>query len=277
MFLVLVLCFFILLLRRNKKEISRIFSANAILIIASLINIAFAAIVAMKGKHQLVSVELFSTIVIISLFYNLRTFIAANEIKIFIFCSLAFLVLYGPIYKCRRAYYDAYQVMIENAKQAKDGMVVAKEYENLCVGYEGWLSERFAMRDQASWGFNKRGLSLVLSNGKDDSLIKFILPDTLENIARLCVEANKVDNNVYKGKSSDYYVVRIPPGELEGKKVSLYLQPGFVGRVVYKFMFKKGAIPDTEFTLTPDNTFYFENYLYYVVSYGSPIKAVTVC
>ena len=276
MFFIMILCFSLLLVKQSKEVFNDIFKRNAILILASIINVAFAALVAMKGKHQLVSVELFSILVVILLLYNFRTFVSENQLKLSWLCFAVLLMLYGPIYKCRQTYHDAYLTVVENAKHSKDGIVVGKEYESLCAGYSGWLAERFAMREQLSWDFNIKGLSLMLSNGNDSSLVKLILPDSLENIAELCIEENQVGNYVYKAKNLGYYVVRIKPDDLSNKKISLYLESGVLGKHFNKLVNKGSALPDKEYSMTKDNTCSFDDYLYHVVSSSSPIKTVIV-
>ena len=276
MFWIMLLCVALLFVKKSRVECGVFLKKNAVLILASVTNIAFAAVVAMTGKHQLVSIELFSIVVVLSLLNNYCENLYAHESKLLLIFVIPLLALFVPIYMCRQSYYNAYQVLLSDARNANDGIIENSEYVRLCMGEPGWISERYAIRSQMSCGVNQRGLSLLLSNGKDDSIIKLILPDSQENIVNICVEENLVNDCVYKGKDTEYYVVRIRPCNLNEAKVLVYLQPGVMGRIIYKYVYQGVEVPDVKYTLPQSQMFNCDGYLYYAVLESSSIKTVAI-
>ena len=128
-FLVVAIILFIKLIRNyNNTCKSLIGNKIIILIIACVVNILFAAIIAMNGKHQLVCVELFSIIVLI---LNVDYIVArtkASEIIILICCFLISIFIYVPIYDYRREYYSAHQILLEDERYFS---IVKQQYQKL--------------------------------------------------------------------------------------------------------------------------------------------------
>lgn len=274
-FLVVAIILFIKLIRNyNNTCKSLIGNKIIILIIACVVNILFAAIIAMNGKHQLVCVELFSIIVLI---LNVDYIVArtkASEFIILICCFLISIFIYVPIYDYRREYYSAHQILLEDARKCENGVVIGDKYESLCFKSPGRFGENYIMRDHY-WDFNRKGLSLFLTRGQDVSLISSILPAPEETIVASCVDANQVENCVYKVDADDYYVVRVTNEDIEECKAAVYLEPGFVGKFIYKYLNRGTDGADCkELSLKSANRFYHNGYWYVIVSDAFPIKSV---
>lgn len=274
-FWLMLLCLLVLLVRKSKQDFRLILKQHGVLILASCINVLFAAIIAMNGKHQMVCVELLSMIVVLIIL--LPSLIATKfERKILIFCLLISIILYGPIFKCRHEFYAAHQLLLESAGVAEEGIVVGKEYESLCIKNHNFFVDKYVMKDPY-WEFNRQGLSLFLSKGMNESQIKSILPDTPENIMKLCVEGNKINENVYKVKSIDYFIVKVEASEIDSCKASVLLQPGIIGKFFYRFLDEKYKLGDVKIlSLHNCNKFYQNGCYYVIVSDSSPIINVEV-
>ena len=272
----LVVIILIIKLIRNYNNTCRMLINNksVILIIACVVNIVFAAIIAMNGKHQLVCVELFSILVLIlNIDFNIGK-VWENELLIFICCILISIFIYVPIYKCREEYYTAHQILLEEAYECEEGIVVGDKYESLCFNSPGRFLDKYIMRDHY-WDFNRKGLSLFLTRGQDVSFIKSILPASIKTILASCVTENQIADCVYKADANNYYVVRVESENIEDCKAEVYLQPGFIGKFIYKYLNRatEGAdCKDYPFRLA--NRFYYNGYWYVIVSDTSSIKSV---
>ena len=249
-------------------------NGSLILIIACVVNVGFAALIAMNGKHQLVCVELFSILILIlNMDYN-KVKVWKNEFLIFICCFLISIFVYVPIFDCRREYYIAHQILLEDACKCDNGIVVGDKYEPLCFSSPGRFLENYIMRDHY-WDFNRRGLSLYLTRGQDISFIKSILPASIETIVASCEKKNQIDDCVYKADVNNYYVVRVEHENIEDCKAEVYLQPGIVGKFIYKYL--NGATDGAdckELSFREANRFYYNGYWYVIVSDTSSIKRV---
>lgn len=274
-FWLLLLCLLVLLIRKSKQDLKLIFKQHGVLILASCINVLFAAIIAMNGKHQMVCVELLSTIAVFSILTSVKVGIRHEKV-ILIFSILVPVFMYGPILKCRSEFHTAHQYLLESARAAKDGIVVGKEYERLCTEKSSWIADKYAMKDHY-WSFNRYGLSLILSNGRDASQIKAVLPDTPEAIINQCVEANKLQNRIYKADGANYYILMMSESEINSAEVLLYHRPGRFGKLLYKLI-KSGADPSNAKAISIEgcNKFYKGDYWYVIISDSSPIDMVRI-
>ena len=275
MFWAMIVCLAIFSINKTKRFLYHTFKRDGILIWASCINVAFAAIIAMNGKHQLVCVELFSTIVVINILTSMREILKLQSMIMFA-ALVASLMLSVPIYMCRSEFYNAHQLLLDNALDAQDGIVDGGKYESLCIKESSWFVDKYAMKDHY-WSFNRNGLSLILSEGRDASKIKAVLPDAPNEIIAHCFVANKIQDCVYKLATEDYYILKIPEGQIQDAKAFLYHKPGLIGSAFYTLLGKdaKGANAK-EISLEGCNRFYREGYWYVVVCDSSPINKVEV-
>lgn len=274
-FWLMLLCLLVLLVRKPRQDFKLILKQHAVLIVASCINVLFAAIIAMNGKHQMVCVELLSTITVFSILTSAKVSICYERVLLLLSIAIS-LFMYGPILKCRSEFHAAHQNLLESARAATDGIVVGKEYERLCSEKSSWVADKYAMKDHY-WSFNRYGLSLILSNGLDASQIKAVLPDTPEAIINQCVEANKLQNRIYKADGANYYILMMSESEINSAEVLLYHRPGRFGKLLYKLI-KSGADPSNAKVISIEgcNKFYKGDYWYVIISDSSPIDMVRI-
>ena len=276
-FWLLLLYLVIIFVRKGCKFFLSLINQNVVLILACLINILFAAIVAMNGKHQLVCVELLSLILLLSYMrLHCPDCIYNGEGIAIILCSLMLIVIYIPIYDYRKEFYTAHQELLNSAKEGDGGVIMSGKYEQLCFSARSKFLSRYVMKEHY-WDYNKYGLSLMLSNGRSISYVSAVLPDSPKNLVATCVDENKVTDYVYKKDTDDYYVLRIESEQKSLSKVEVFLQPGFAGRYLYKFFHVDPRGADSKMlSLISLNKFYQDGFMYVVVSDSSPIMSLRV-
>ena len=241
---------------------------------ACLVNMLFAALVAMTGKHQLVSIELLSIVLVICLLYekNLEKF-EKNALVISLILTVFSISLYVPVFYHRKVISESQQRIIDEAKEAKSGVVVGKEYEKLSVS-DNWFVTRYTRQDNY-YDFNKRGLSLLLTNGKNVNYIDAVLPEDKDVIVSSCKPENMVSQGVYKDKSYPFFVVRLLAENKDKTQYRIGLKPGIIGGVLYNLVYGDDMHMDVKLGWISDcNSFDLNGYTYAIVQDSSPIKMV---
>lgn len=267
----IVMCFY-----KSRSEVVDFVKSHMIEVLACFINIMFASLIAMNGKHQMVCVELFSVLILLVIIRDTPLFWKINRNGFVICLVLIGVLAYGPIYNVRKGFYSAHQELLKAAAESVDGIVVAKEYEELCCKETSWLIERFA-KQEGYWSYNKRGLSLLLSEGRNISHINSILPATPNEIVAMCTVCNMVDNCVYKEDMKDYYVLCIEEDKIDSVNVEICLRPGFLGRVIYEKLYRVPSAADTKTqSLIDANKLHLDEKVYVIVSDSSPIQRVKI-
>lgn len=239
------------------------------------VNIIFASIVAMTGKHQLVSIELFSILIIVCILYDWYAHILKKYTKKILMCLLfLYMILYIPIFYYRWVVNDGYQSLIEQSIKNSNGVVVADKYEYGRTIYN-WFTERYTMQENyGEW--NRNGLSLYLTRGVNINYISSIIPESETSIVSNCVPENAVGNGVYKSSESSYYVLKFP---IENKHIRYCtkLKPGIIGGCLYHIIYGKAQYYDESIGWARDcNSFDFEGYTYAIVQDASQIHSVAL-
>ncbi len=186
------------------------FIKNLHLIIAIFVSALFVACVAFTGPHQLVSIELFSMILILKMvfgnikllhFLTHKVVIISGGIFLFFIC-----VLIGHY---RGVVKDAYEQMILSARQSTDGCMIGGEYDRLSFSRRNWFVKNYTSTE-LNQDVPLKSLSMYLSNGKNESLIRTRLPQTKETIVQICSDKrNKVSENTYKTSDGHFYVIKL--------------------------------------------------------------------
>lgn len=257
----------------SREKLKNISSECWMIIGVCIVNILFAALVAMTGKHQLVSIELFSIIAIINLVYDKCLDLVEKKLAIVIpILTILFVSFYIPAYYCRKIINDGLQLIINEAKDTKFA-VVGKEYEKLCVS-DNWFVVRYTRQD-LFYDFNKRGLSLLLTKGKNINYIAAVLPEEESVIVSICKPENMVAKGVYKDDLHLFYVVRIPSENKDKLQYRIGLKPGIIGGFFYKLVYESNGGVDEGYGWVRDcNSFDLNGYTYAIVQDSSPIEMV---
>lgn len=230
--LLILLIFLIVFYVKNKKECVHFISNNIIIILSIVFNILFIIFIAYNGTHQLTCIELFSIILIIKLIYICCiNFIIKYNKCIFIFCLSILLILYIPIFYCRRDVCIGHKELIKNAYNSKDGCVVAKKYYNSCLIYNNWFYKNFTRREIYR-NYCKSGLSAIITNGANWKFIKTIIPDEKKYIIESCKNKNIIGKYIYKNNNAPYYIIKIPINENMDKfNIKVAYTPALIDRI----------------------------------------------
>lgn len=195
---------------KNKRKTINFIIENYIWYGSLFINVIFTILIALTGKHQLTCIELFSTIILIKLFYNSCYQFISNNYKIISTIGiLIFIILFIPIYYYRNQIHKGHTILIENAKKTTNHIVIASDYDSFCSTKNNWITRNFT-RQEIYLPFSKTGLSLWLTKGKNKKYIKSILPDEINNLIESCNTNNKIQDYIYKQKGKHFYILRIP-------------------------------------------------------------------
>lgn len=195
----------LLALKKWRSTAMDILRKHDIIVISSVINIAFAAVIAFTGKHQFTGIETYSILVIICLLYELH--LIRKERILNTFSAIMLICLAFILWPQRYAVSSSYKAFLENAGKSKNGVVVAKDYMTEVTKPKDWLRANF-VRAEEIYSFNKLWASRYLSYGKNDSLIVNVLPDEPSEITKICNAKHQRGANVYKA-DANYYVIRL--------------------------------------------------------------------
>lgn len=272
----LMLAYVSLMCLLSKERLKSISREYWLIIGACLINAAFAAVVAMTGKHQLVSIELFSIVIVVCLFYdNHYDFIKKYSSSLFKAIAIIGSMLYVPALWSRQAIYEGQREVVNGAMMAHDGVVIGKEYERLCMS-TNWFVTRFTRQDNY-YDFNKKGLSLYLTDGEDAHYINSVLPEDEATIISMCKQENLLSDGVYKDIKYPFYVIRVPAESNDKMQYNVGLKPGAIGGLLYSLVYGNKNYADEKSGWVRDcNSFVVDNYTYAIVQDTSPIKWVSI-
>lgn len=269
LFLLLIVTYYI----KKREETIKFLKTNYLLIVSACINIIFCVFIAITGKHQLVCIELFFVILSLKLIYEKYYTFISNQQKV-ISLTLLFLIslLYIPVYYYRMQIYKSHENLMLEAKENVTGEIIAKEYEELCTS-ENWFVKNFCRKDNY-YTYNKIGLSLYLTKGKNPNFVKNVLPETRDYIKNLCVKENLINEYIYKDQYKNFYVAKVPSVlKIEDIKIKSLIEPGFIGRYLYKFIdIKKGSKSFYISDGNRDNYFEEDGFYYIIHTNSTPVS-----
>lgn len=182
---------------------------NICFLITIGISAIFVACVAFTGPHQLVSIEMFSAIVL------LKLLIGNTRFQDYLYSKYTTLILgiilisiCVPIYYYRYQVKCAYEQMINSARHSTDGCMIGGTYDNWSFG-----KRNFFVKNYTSTELNQNvpltSLSMYLSCGRNDSAINSRLPKIKKEIVAMCSDyKNSVGTNVYHQVDDCFYIVK---------------------------------------------------------------------
>ena len=267
---VILICIF------SKKRCKAISGMYWLMIGACLINGCFAALVAMTGKHQLVSIELLSILIMICLLYErCYAYLLRYKSACIILLAILYVLVYIPAVYYRHAINKGQLKIVNEALQSDRGVVVGKEYESLCME-TNWFATRFTRQDNYQ-GFNKKGLSLWLTRGSNIHYVTSVLPEEENTIIAMCKPENRISDFVYKEAQCPFYVICVPTDKKDAIQYKVGLKPGFIGGILYSLVYGKGNhMDEKEGRITDCNNFDISGSTYAIVQDTSPIQSVKV-
>lgn len=268
----IMLCLLVICVLSKYDKIMPFIHDNRIILISIVVNILFTSIVAMNGKHQLVCIELFSIIIILLwIRYYLSYWITRHQISLMILLISATSILYVPVFQCRKEFDKAHDILVERAKSTDDGVVVAEDYTRLCMR-EDFLIEKYTWQN-CYHTFNKRGLSLILSNGKDGNLIKSVLPNNPSDLVQMCNKDNFISDGIFKSSCEEFYIIRMNTEEMN--RFYITMRPGVLGKLFARvFLRQKDYAVEMVGRVNDYNSFSADGYTYVVITDSTPIKSV---
>ena len=128
---------------------------------------------AYNGRHQLTSINVLCLILILRIWikYAYNNYVRISAI---ILTSIA-IISYLPILSIRKNYYDSYALILQRIELSDNGIVYGSEFErNTEIIRKNHLLEcnyidTFTFAD---WDFFERSLSIYLTKGIDNKLVK---------------------------------------------------------------------------------------------------------
>ncbi len=196
LFLLFLVLHVVLMVKRRLMEFVK---DNFILYASIIIDTLFAVLVAYTARQQLTAINIFILVLLLrGLFSSVMQLRVKKAISLtMVVVSLA---LFLSVYQARKAYADAYHTFTERAMDSVDGVVSAKEFEAITrqYVYHRIYNNYMTCYSFVGWDLSKTLLSLYLTDGRDASLIKTVLPDTRMEIATECSAENEVRPSLYR-------------------------------------------------------------------------------
>lgn len=218
--------------------------------------------VAYTGKHQLTGISLVSIWMLAEMF--LMSFTKeSGKAALYTEISLAVLLIgiYIPIHGYRTLNGKEYNRM--ESVEIHDGTVEIPDYQKHCIDMAGnWLSRRFTLCYYAvPW--LKDGMSLRLSDGQSKSMVKCILPQTMEYIVGLCNDgSNMVKEDIFHSEEYGFYVIRSIRESCPGRLI-YKTGTNFLGKIKNK-VFGKSDLPSREIPISQTDSFEKDGYIYHI-------------
>ena len=169
----------------------------------------FVACVAFTGPHQLVSIEMFSAIVLLNLIMKNRRFNALiNNKRVALLLCIILISLCIPIYYYRYQVKCAYEEMINSARNSTDECMIGGDYDNLSFGERNFFVKNYTSTE-LNLNIPMTSLSMYLSCGENSSLISTRLPQNKKEIIAICSDSkNAIGSNVYHRSGDCFYIIK---------------------------------------------------------------------
>ncbi len=180
-----------LFLLRQRKTIIFV-KRNIILYVAILTNFAFAVLVAYTFRHQLYSLVVMSLVLVIAMLKHFDV-ISSQKVKALVGTAalVSCVALMCPIHMAREKLTQAYDSLLHQAEQQRDGLVCAKEYANLvnspfAYSFFSRYTQMTAANSVIYSANGIRNLSNYIVKIKEGNKLEKVLPDSIENIVSQC-------------------------------------------------------------------------------------------
>lgn len=171
-----ILLIIVLIILARKNLLIEKLKENYFIVAPIFFNLTFILFIAYNGRHQLTSINVFSLIFLFRIWGNYNNELVKRLATITL-TSIA-LVSYYPILKERKAYHNAYMTVIDRIQQSHNEIVSGTEFETKTETIknnrilEGNYISVFTFQD---WDFYEKSLSIYLSKGDNNILVKEVI------------------------------------------------------------------------------------------------------
>lgn len=230
---ILLLCVLgVLYIRQSTKYfVVKSLKNHSLLLTAVSFNALFVAVIAYTGPHQLTCIESYSMLILLCTIYSLYAERFARYFKYMDKVALLAFILFALVlYPERKSIADAYKQLWHAMLESTDGTVVATRYFDEITRKRGWLRENFVRAQEPFNSFNRTFLSLHLTKGESDHLVKTLLPLDKESIIAECKHEEGSTCSVIRLKKANALVIKSKEN-LSNKCVDVFITPTFFGKL----------------------------------------------
>lgn len=240
-------------------------------------NILFLVFVAFNTHRQLMSVNLYATILLVILLYQLcGKIISKYHLAINVIITVFFVYSSIQIYNERKVISNAYNELWENARIAKNETVIDVKYDSLLATKNNWYTKKFTRR-QYLGDFERVWMAYYLTDGKDRRHCSRILPDQLDLIKSYCIPKNQVSHNVYKPNNKYYYIIVVNNTDSLTNKSIHVINESFPMSKVFNFIKTGSAKTVLDIPLPEiDDFFTSENKTFYIYRINEDLETYSV-
>lgn len=239
-------------------------------------NILFLVFIAFSNYRQLMSINLYAIILLVILLYQFYGYFITKYHLVINFLIIVFLIYSSiHIYNDRKDISNAYNELWENARVAKNGIVVDEKYDSILTTKNNWYTKKFTRR-QYLGDFERLWMGYYFTDGKDAQHCKVVLPDKPDVIVNYCVPEFQVSKDVYKPKNKNYYVIVTHGGSSSAKTIHIVSESYPKDAIVNKI---KTGSPNTVQNIplsTIIDYFTLEKNTYYIYRDIQDMKALSV-
>ncbi len=281
-FEIFILCTIVSLIKSKKKYVQFI-KEHILLVAANAVSFTFMMFVAFTGEQQASCIELFSLILLYSMFrtYHPSWYISKHRVVAWV-CLLGFVITYSYAYTCRQNAASAYNELWTNAVNSKDGYAVGKDYIN-CYMEGNYFSRRFTRVEcLAAKGitaaYDKKWISAIITNGQDTSLIRCVLPLSRHEIIQGCNSENEVSECVYWLPQIKMNVVRFPAGR-KNSDIRVWFRRPMIVYILDRLRNRQGWTEIIVDDVNGYDNFEADGFRYYIINSGdycTPVMKVEV-
>lgn len=199
----------VIYLLRHRNQFVYFFRENFIFSLAFLFNLLFALVIAYNGRHQLTCISILALILTCKIWFEEFQWRARWKAVFAVILTVGIIITYIPIKSLRKKYNAAYEELIDKVKNSNDSIIGAKDFADFTGKIhnmplvENYYVNTFSFFGSDSW---ERGVSLMLTNGKDLYHLRHVLPEDPGIIAAGCINKNEVFPDLWR--VGDIYVSR---------------------------------------------------------------------
>ena len=230
---ILLCCVLVTLyIRKSSKDfVIKLLKSHSLLLTAVSFNALFVAVIAYTGPHQLTCIESYSMLILLCTIYSLYAERFARYFKYMDKVALLAFILFALVlYPERKSIADAYKQLWHATLESTDGTVVATRYFDEITRKRGWLRGNFVRGQEPFNSYNRTFLSLHLTKGASDDLVKTLLPLDKEAIIAECKHEEDSTYNVIRLKKANALVIKSKEN-LSNKCVDVFITPTFFGKL----------------------------------------------
>ena len=243
---------------RRRKQFLAFVKDNLIFSLAFLFNLLFAIVIAYNGRHQLTCISVLALIMTCKIWFEEFQWSAKWKSFFASLLTVGMIISYIPINSLRSEYKSAYDELISRVKVSTDSIIGAKKFADLTGEIhnmplvDNYYVNTFSFFGSDSW---ERGVSLMLTNGKDIYHLRHVLPEAPDIIASECINKNEVFPDLWR--VGGIYVCRSDEElPLDSFKMKVVRKP------------KAFFMSNVEESIKPSEKYFYNGHWYYLFMGG---------